>query len=88
MSIAVIKTGGKQYKVKKDDVILVELLSDDKKTVVFDDLLSSKKVEAKVLGEAKGPKIRTLKFKNKVRYTKRHGHRQKYNQIQITDIHD
>lgn len=88
MSIAVIKTGGKQYKVKKDDVILVELLSDEKKTVVFDDLLSSKKVEAKVLGEAKGPKIRTLKFKNKVRYTKRHGHRQKYNQIQITDIHD
>lgn len=89
MSIAVIKTGGKQYKVKKDDVVLVELLSEDtKKKVVFDDLLSSKKVEAEVLGETKGPKVSTLKFKNKVRYTKRHGHRQKYNQIKITDIHD
>jgi large subunit ribosomal protein L21 len=39
-----------------------------------------------VLGEAKGPKIRILKFKNKTGYRKRQGHRQRYTTIKVTDI--
>jgi large subunit ribosomal protein L21 len=43
-------------------------------------------VTAEVLGAAKGPKIRILKFKNKTGYRKRQGHRQKYTQVKVTGI--
>jgi large subunit ribosomal protein L21 len=97
---AVIKTGGKQYLVEKGQVLNVELLATDKKTVEFDALLTingdkvqvgtplveGAKVKAEVMGEAKGDKIKVLKFKPKKRYKKLTGHRQKYAQIKITDI--
>lgn len=87
MSIAVIKTGGKQYKVQKDDEILVELLPHkDKAKITFADILSGKEVIAQVQGTQKGPKISILKFKNKTRYTKRMGHRQQYSKIKILQI--
>jgi len=87
MEIAVIKTGGKQYKVKKDDTLLVELLDATKsKKISFTDLLNGKNVEAQIIEDTKGPKILNIKFKNKTRYTKRIGHRQKLTKIKIIDI--
>lgn len=87
MNIAIIKTGGKQYKVKKDDVLDVELLNKKEgEKIDFDDLLDGKKVKAEVLGSKKGVKISNLKFKNKTRYMKKIGHRQKYNIIKILEI--
>lgn len=87
MNIAIIKTGGKQYKVQKDDVLQVELLDKKEKSKIdFDDILDGKKVKAEVVGVKKGPKISNLKFKNKTRYMKRGGHRQKYTTIKILDI--
>lgn len=87
MSIAVIKTGGKQYKVAEGDTLNIELLDAAQKSIVFDDILAGKKVSAKIVEkQIKGPKISILKFKNKVRYIKRKGHRQKYTKIKIICI--
>jgi len=99
MKQAVITTGGKQYIVKKDDVLDVELLG-DKKTVSFDALLvmdgddvsvgtptvKDAKVSAKVLEEVKDDKVVAIRYKAKKRVHKTKGHRQKYSRIQITDI--
>lgn len=92
MELAVIKTGGKQYKVSQNTTLLVELIKDkdgknlETGNVSFTDLLGGKKVVAKVNGLVKGPKIDTLKFKNKTRYIKRMGHRQNLTSITITEI--
>lgn len=80
---SIIKSGGKQYLVKKDDEILVEKISGDQKEIEFDDLLSGKKVKAKILGDEKAEKISILKFKPKKRYLKRQGHRQTMTRIKI-----
>lgn len=85
--IAVIKTGGKQYKVHASDELSIEKLADkvgDK--IKFDDILGGKKVQAVVLEHFRGPKIRILKFKAKARYTKRMGHRQDQTKIKIDSI--
>lgn len=98
---AVIKTGGKQYRVQEGDVIQVELLKGDKdETITIDDVLmvggieapkvgtptvAGAKVEAKILGTTKGPKV--LHFhKNFFGWTRARGHRQKYTEIKITGI--
>lgn len=87
MNIAIIKTGGKQYKVKKDDILDVELLdAKEGDKLDLDDLLDGKKVKAEVLGSKKGIKISNLKFKNKTRYMKKIGHRQKYSIIKILEV--
>jgi len=87
MEIAVIKTGGKQYKVQEGDIIEIEKLTLAKdKSIDFDDILHGKKVRAKVLDEVKGPKVKILKYKSKVGYRKHMGHRQKYNKIKIEKI--
>jgi len=86
MSIAVIKTGGKQYKVKEGDTILIEKISTEKEKIVFDDILNGKKVEAKIIESLKGPKIHILKFKAKTRYKRTNGHRQQHVKIQIEAI--
>lgn len=83
---AVIKTGGKQYKVKVGDIIKVEKIQADKK-IELEDILNRKKVVASVIGEGKHPKVRILKFKPKKRYKKIIGHRQTYTQIKIEAIH-
>lgn len=87
MSIAVIKTGGKQYKVKVDDIIKVEKL-DNKPTeiVEFVDILNNKKVKAKILEQGKNKKIRVFKFKNKTGYHRTQGHRQLSTTIKIESI--
>jgi large subunit ribosomal protein L21 len=88
MTIAVIKTGGKQYKVSVGDILNIELVDEKKdKSLEFDDMLNGKKVKATVVEElVKGPKVKIFKYKNKTRYRKTTGHRQKYTQVKIDKI--
>jgi large subunit ribosomal protein L21 len=98
---AIIRAGGKQAKVQSGDVIEIErvkgdsekltfaplLVVDDEGNAVSDrDTLAKATVSAKVLGESVGPKIDIFKYKNKTGYRRRQGHRQKYTQIEITEI--
>ncbi|AFV89152.1 50S ribosomal protein L21 [Acidipropionibacterium acidipropionici ATCC 4875] len=62
------------------------LLVDGESVTSQKDALAKVSVTAEVLGEAKGPKIHILKFKNKTGYRKRQGHRQKYTQVKVTGI--
>lgn len=98
--IAVIKTGGKQYKVKEGDVIKVEKLeAANGQKVKLDTLLIAlgdklelgqpslgEKVEAEVLETAKGKKVTVVKYKNKTRYKKTVGHRQQFTALKILKI--
>jgi len=100
--LAVIKTGGKQYKVSEGDKIRVEKLSKEEGSVVsFPDVLlyvdgenvdvgtptvSGVSVEGKVLGEGKADKVVVFKYKKRKRYSKKKGHRQQYTQVEITTI--
>lgn len=101
MKYAVIKTGGKQYKVSEGQVIEVEKLDSDGKSFVFNEVLlvvDGDKVElgmptvagmqvfADVVEEVKGEKIEVFKYKSKSRYRKHTGHRQKYTQLKINGI--
>lgn len=98
---AIIKTGGKQAKVRPGDVIDVELLHTDDESVSFTpifaadgdgstfsdaDSLADVVVTARVLGDVKGPKIDIFKYKNKTGYRRRMGHRQKYTSLEVTAI--
>jgi large subunit ribosomal protein L21 len=98
---AIVKTGGKQYKVAEGDVLEVEKLSAaagdevalpavllvDGDTVTHDaEALANVAVTAEVLAQVKGPKIRIHKFKNKTRYHKRMGHRQQLTKLQVMEI--
>ncbi|HSJ27361.1 MAG TPA: 50S ribosomal protein L21 [Acidimicrobiia bacterium] len=98
---AIIRTGGKQAKVRPGDVIDVELLKTDDENVTFvpllvvDDsgstitdrtVLADATVTAKVLGEVKGEKVDIFKYKNKTGYRRRMGHRQRYTSLEVTDI--
>jgi len=97
---AVITTGGKQYKVQKDDIIQVEklslepgaktefpviFLSDGTKTVGGKDA-EGLKVKAEVVGLVKSDKIIVYKYKAKKNVRKKQGHRQRYTQVKITSI--
>ena len=97
---AVIKTGGKQHKVKPGDVIEVELIHADGDTVTFTPLLviddegsahygkeaSKAVVTARLVGEQKGDKVKIFKYRPKTGYAKRAGHRQMYTLIEIQDV--
>jgi large subunit ribosomal protein L21 len=98
---AIIRTGGKQTKVRTGDVIDVELLKTDEENVTFvpllvvDDsgaaisdrkVLAGATVSAKVLGVVKGEKIDIFKYKNKTGYRRRQGHRQRYTSLEVTEI--
>ncbi len=98
---AIVKTGGKQYKVAVGDVVQVEkldaapgdevalaaiLLVDGAVVTHSADTLANVAVKAEVVAQTKGPKIRIHKFKNKTRYHKRQGHRQHLTQLKVTDI--
>jgi large subunit ribosomal protein L21 len=97
---AIVKTGGKQYRVEQDQTLLVErLAADEGATVALEpilfrsddavfgaDALKKVKVEAKVLAHERGPKLRVFKFKPKRGYKKRTGHRQELTRIQVTKI--
>lgn len=98
---AVIRAGGKQYKVAKGDVIEVERVSADGESVEFvpvlvvDDKgktraarkeLADARVTATVVEETKGPKVEIFKYRSKSRYRRSQGHRQRYTRLQIADI--
>jgi large subunit ribosomal protein L21 len=98
---AIVKTGGKQYKVAVDDVVTVEkidgepgaevslpavLLVDGDDVTTDSGALAAASVTAKVVEHTKGPKIRIHKFKNKTGYHKRQGHRQPLTKVQVTGI--
>ena len=99
---AVIKTGGKQYRVAEGERLDVERLTTDGETtdVSFAPVLivdgervtaaasdlAGASVTARVVGEAKGPKIRGFTYKNKTNQRRRWGHRQKYTTIEIVGI--
>ena len=100
--IAIIETGGKQYRVSKGEFIDIELLPQtEEKNIVFENVLflgngkDSKIGDPYIKGavvkgiiekEDKQKKILVTKFKNKTRYFKRYGHRQPYLRVKITDI--
>jgi large subunit ribosomal protein L21 len=95
---AVVKTGGKQYKVTEGQRLDVERVQGDSLTLtpllIVDgsnvlstpSQLGSASVSARVVGEAKGPKIDGFTYKNKTNQRRRWGHRQKYSTIEITAI--
>ena len=100
MTYAIVKTGGKQYRVEEGQTLLVERLraeAGDKvplepllyrgdKDVLDGSDLAKVKVEARVLAHERGPKLHVLKFKPKRGYKKRTGHRQELTRIQVTKI--
>ncbi len=97
---AVIRTGGKQYRVAPGDVIRVEKLAPATKGAFqFNEVLavssdegkvakagSGVTVSARVLGEGKGDKILVFHYKRKKQYKKLQGHRQRFTSVQITEI--
>ncbi|MBI4023325.1 50S ribosomal protein L21 [Candidatus Berkelbacteria bacterium] len=87
-SVAVIQTGGKQYRVSAGDVIRVERLHQDAgSSVSFADILNGKTVTAELVGHGQGQKVYGRIFRNKVRARRYpRGHRQQYSQLSITTI--
>jgi len=95
---AVIRTGGKQYRVAPGDVLKIEKVGSGNPTVEFSDVLavsgepgtlakpSSAKVTAEVLGEGRGDKILVFHFKRKKQYKKLQGHRHSFTQVRIKAI--
>ena len=84
---AVIFSGGKQYKVREGQEILIEKITGkEKEKVEFQNLLNNKKVIASIMTEEKGDKIHIFKFRPRKRYRRKTGHRQIYTQIKIESI--
>ncbi|WP_226438340.1 50S ribosomal protein L21 [Rhodococcus yananensis] len=98
---AIVKTGGKQYKVAEGDLVKVEkiegepgaavslspvLVVDGAELTTDADKLAKVSVTAEIVEHTKGPKIRIHKFKNKTGYHKRQGHRQKLTVVKVTGI--
>ncbi|HZJ41621.1 MAG TPA: 50S ribosomal protein L21 [Patescibacteria group bacterium] len=98
--IAVIKTGGKQYKVTEGQVLPVEkllgeagskinletlLIADGDKVEIGQPSLGEK-VEVELVGGGKDKKVTVVKYKNKTRYKRTLGHRQNFSSIKVTKI--
>ena len=98
---AIIETGGKQYKVAKDDIIFVEKLaveeganvdfkvvavSNGENLTLGNPYVSTAKVSAKVLKNGKGKKITVFTYKPKKGEKRKLGHRQPYTKVQIEEI--
>ncbi|MCH9799744.1 MAG: 50S ribosomal protein L21 [Betaproteobacteria bacterium] len=99
---AVIKTGGKQYKVAAGDYLKVEkldgdvgskvvidkilMVADGENVTIGSPLVAGAKVNATVLSHGKGDKVMIFKFHRRKHYRKTQGHRQSYTEIQIDDI--
>jgi large subunit ribosomal protein L21 len=99
---AVIKTGGKQYKVAPGEKLKVEtlkgdvgskisfdqvlMIADGDKQKVGAPLVSGGKVNAEILSHGRGDKIRIIKHRRRKNYHKEQGHRQNYTEVKITEI--
>jgi large subunit ribosomal protein L21 len=102
MTLAVIKTGGKQYLVSPGQKLKIEkiekaageefvfnevfLFSDGKKIEIGNPLVTTAVVKAKVILQSRAEKVTSIKFKPKTRYKKKIGHRQPYTEIEIESI--
>lgn len=102
MMYAVIKTGGKQYKVRPGDVLKIEkltaeagenvdfnevlLVGDEDKIEIGTPIVSGGKVSATVRLQARAPKVKIIKFRRRKHYRKQMGHRQYYTEVQVTQI--
>jgi large subunit ribosomal protein L21 len=101
---AVIKTGGKQYKIKEGDILKIEKIAGNPgEKVIFDKVLlvsdeegkdvmigkpylENAKVEAEILEQGKDKKVTIIKYKPKVRYRRKKGHRQMYTKVKVLNI--
>ncbi len=99
---AIIKTGGKQYRVEEDQILKVEKLpvvegdavefdhvlavSNDDGFKVGSPIVEGAKVKAKVIEQGKNKKVIVFKYKPKIRYRKKTGHRQPYTKVLIESI--
>jgi large subunit ribosomal protein L21 len=97
---AIVKTGGKQYRVEQGQTLLVERLPDEEGAKVAlepllyrgeDEIvdgadLAKVKVEARIVEHTRGPKLRVVKFKPKRGYKRRTGHRQELTRLEVTGI--
>ena len=99
---AVLKTGGKQYKVREGDIVRVEKLSGDVGSqVAFDrilmvgdgeninvgsPLLEGASVTGHIVAQEKARKILVFKYKRRKRFRRKQGHRQQYTAVQIDQI--
>ena len=95
---AVIRTGGKQYRVAPGDVVKIESVASDSSTLEFNDVLafsgeagsvakpSAGKVTAEVVGQGRGDKILVFHLKRKKQYKKMQGHRQNFTEVRIKAI--
>ena len=99
---AIIQTGSKQYRVRKGDVLDVELLhpesegpislgqvllvKTEEKTTVGAPFVKGSEVLAEIIDEAKGPKVVAFKYKKRKQWRRKVGHRQHYSRVKILDI--
>ncbi|MGJ4051158.1 50S ribosomal protein L21 [Corynebacterium macclintockiae] len=97
---AIVKTGGKQYKVAEGDLVKVEkiegepgssvaltpVLVVDGANVTTGDKLASVNVNAEIVEHVRGPKIRGMHYRNKTGYKRRFGHRQNLTVLKVTGI--
>ncbi|MGC0142233.1 50S ribosomal protein L21 [Pseudactinotalea sp. Z1732] len=101
MVYAIVKAGGRQEKVSVGDIVVVDRLSggagdsveltpvlvvDGEKVTTDADALAKVTVSAEIVRDEKGPKITIGKYKNKTRYRRRAGHRQKLTRLKVTGI--
>ena len=102
--IAVIKTGGKQYKIKEGDLVKVERLDGEMNVeITFGHVLlladddggnlsigtpniEGREVRGEIVEQGRGKKITVVKFKRKVRYRRKKGHRQAFTAVKIKKI--
>lgn len=99
---AVVETGGKQYKVAVGETVDVEhmplragetvdlervlLVANDERVMVGQPLVEGAKVRATVIDQVKGEKVIVFKYKPKIRYRRKTGHRQQYTRLRIDEI--
>jgi large subunit ribosomal protein L21 len=101
MATAVIRTGGKQYRVSEGDTLAVELLKGNPgEEIEFSEVLllggdapkigtplvAGAKVKAQILNHDRGERLVVFKFKRRKRFKKRNGHRQHFTAVKITSI--
>jgi large subunit ribosomal protein L21 len=99
---AVIRTGGKQYRVAEGDTLRIEklaadegaevefdqvlLLADGEQIRVGQPLITDHRVRAQVISHGRGRKVKIIKFRRRKHHLKRQGHRQSFTEVKITTI--
>ena len=97
---AIIQSGGKQYRVSKGDVLSLEAIDLDpgealelpvlmiggEQVVIGTPIVDGASVDAEVLEHGYGDKIHVVKYKAKINYRRKYGHRQRYTKVRISEI--